>query len=109
MPSTAAQVPAAVSTEPSGKPSNADNPTEDGWSFLLTILRRGFSRQPQEEEYIAYKDIDRAKFSGMSILTNLGNGLGKDITVRRWHWDATQGKWVEDRSQRKGKTGWSLF
>lgn len=45
----------------------------------------------------------------MSILTNLGNALGKEIKVRRWHWDATQGKWIEDRSQRKAKTGWSLF
>lgn len=45
----------------------------------------------------------------MSILTNLGNGLGKDITVRRWHWDASQNNWVEDKKQPKAKTGLSLI
>ncbi|WP_208421891.1 WxL domain-containing protein [Latilactobacillus fragifolii] len=97
------------SAEPIGTPSNADKPSKNGWSFLLTIFRRGFSRQPQEEDYFALQDIDKAKFSGMSILTNLGNGLGKNITVRRWHWDASQNNWVEDKRQTKAKTGWSLI
>ncbi|MDG2979803.1 WxL domain-containing protein [Latilactobacillus curvatus] len=108
-PTTSEQAPTSRSAEPVGTPSNADKPSKDGWSFLLTIFRRGFSRQPQEEDYFALQDIDKAKFSGMSILTNLGNGLGKDITVRRWHWDASQNNWVEDKRQPKAKTGWSLI
>ncbi|ARJ71482.1 hypothetical protein LP065_02425 [Latilactobacillus sakei] len=108
-PATSEQVPTSRSAEPVGTPSNADKPSKDGWSFLLTIFRRGFSRQPQEEDYFALQDIDKAKFSGMSILTNLGNGLGKDITVRRWHWDASQNNWVEDKKQPKAKTGLSLI
>lgn len=108
-PATSEQAPTSRSAEPVGTPSNADKPSKDGWSFLLTIFRRGFSRQPQEEDYFALQDIDKAKFSGMSILTNLGNGLGKDITVRRWHWDASQNNWVEDKKQPKAKTGLSLI
>lgn len=108
-PATSEQAPTSRSAEPVGTPSNADKPSKDGWSFLLTIFRRGFSRQPQEEDYFALQDIDKAKFSGMSILTNLGNGLGKDITVRRWHWDASQNNWVEDKEQPKAKTGLSLI
>ncbi|MEJ1321001.1 hypothetical protein QY890_11210 [Latilactobacillus sakei] len=108
-PTTSEQAPTSRSAEPVGTPSNADKPSKDGWSFLLTIFRRGFSRQPQEEDYFALQDIDKAKFSGMSILTNLGNGLGKDITVRRWHWDASQNNWVEDKKQPKAKTGLSLI
>lgn len=106
---TSEKTPTSRSAEPVGTPSDADKPSKDGWSFLLTIFRRGFSHQPQEEDYFALQDIDKAKFSGMSILTNLGNGLGKDITVRRWHWDASQNDWVEDKRQPKAKTGWSLI
>lgn len=103
------QAASTQSTEPVGTPSNAKQPSQNGWSFLLTIFRKGFSKQPQEENYFAMQDINKAKFSGISILTSLGNGLGKDIGVRRWHWDASQNNWIEDKNQPNAKTGWSLI
>lgn len=107
--SRAAQVPVAASTEPSGTPSNADTPSANGWSFLLTIFNKGFSSQPQPETYIAKQNVGSAKISGMSILTSLGNGLGVPIYARRWHWDASQNNWIEDKNQPSGSTGWSLI
>ncbi|MSD84680.1 hypothetical protein GKC31_10150 (plasmid) [Lactobacillus curvatus] len=103
------QVPVAASAEPSGTPSNADKISNDGWSFLLTILKKGFSSQPQPETYIARQNVGSAKISGMSILTSLGNGFGVPIYVRRWHWDASQNNWIEDKNQTNGSTGWSLI
>lgn len=108
--STAVQIPAAASTEPSGKPSNADTPSSKGWSFLLTIFNKGFSSQPQPEDYIAKQNIGSAKISGMSILTGLGLlNSGKTINVRRWHWDASQNNWIEDKNQPNGGTDSSVF
>lgn len=98
------KTPTSRSAEPVGTPSNADKPSKNGWSFLLTILRRGFSHQPQEEDYFALQDIDKAKFSGMSILRNPSlNPLGQPIDVRRWHWDVSQNDWVEDKKQPAGR------
>lgn len=90
-------------------PDNANEPSKDGLSFLLTIFRRGFDHQPPEEQYIALQNIAKAKISGMSILIGLGNLLGKTIKVRRWHWDATTSKWMEDKNQPNANTINTVF
>lgn len=86
----------AIKSEPTGTPGSAQTPSKDGWSFLLTIFRKGFSVQPQLEQYVVAKDTENpAKFTGMKMLTGLLT-LSKKTNVTRWHWDSASATWVLD-------------
>lgn len=87
------------STDPVGTPSDATAASKSGWSFILTVLRKGFNSKIPDQ-YIAFQNIAKAKISGVKILTPLNLPAQKyDVDIYRWHWDETNKKWVRDAAK----------
>ncbi|WP_190279657.1 hypothetical protein [Weissella oryzae] len=76
-----------------GTPSDAHQPSDDGFWFILT-LKSGFIIQPQSEQNIVAGDKPKidANFANQSL------NPGVSVKIIKWRWDTNNSKWVNEGS-----------